>query len=248
MKKSRNMSNLTKSQQELAELLLNTKTHAKVRRKKQNPDSTYQFIYVTRDTSPIDFRVDPSEFAFVHHEKHPQAPLSPILVNLRNLPDSLNKKIAESMAEIQLLQMPDFCTGIPNAAIPYAKEFSSLTKIPYITIFEKDDTPGSPRILPAKDAPKGKGKTVLIIDDVITKGESKFRAFKAAEQLGYKVMGLIVLIDRGEGGKEMIKQAGYQFYAPLTLKKLLDYYLEKRSITQDQYNESVEYLKQSNRI
>lgn len=239
---------MNKSQEELADLLISTKTHAKVRRRKQNPDGTYAFIYVIRDTSPIDFRVDPSEFAFVHHEKHPEAPLSPNIVNLRNLPDSLNKKIAQILAEMPLKQIPNFVTGIPNAAIPFAKEFATISKIPYATIFAKDDQPGSPRILPAKGAPKGHGQTILIIDDVITKGESKFRSFKVAEQLGYKVMGLIVLVDRGEGGKEIIEQAGYQFYAPLSLKGLLDYYLEKGSITQEQYNESVEYLKQSSRI
>lgn len=239
------MSKLTKSQQELADLLLKTKTHAKVRRRKQNPDGTVQFIYVIRDTSPIDFRVDPSEFAFVHHEKYPQAPLSPNIVNLRNLPENLNRKIAECMAEIPLKELPKFCTGIPNAAIPYAKEFASVTQIPYITIFEKDDKPGSPRILPADNAPKGNGKTLLVIDDVITKGESKLRAFKAAEELGYKVIGLVVLVDRDEGGKEIIEQAGYKFYAPFKLKVLFDYYLEKNMITRDQYQESVDYLSES---
>jgi len=239
------MSKLTQSQQNLADLLLKTKTHAKVRRRKQNSDGTVEFYYVIRDTSPIDFRVDPSEFAFVHHEKYPKAPLSPIIVNLRNLPANLNKKIAECMAETQLKQVPNFCTGIPNAAIPYAKEFSNETKIPYVTIFEKDDKPGSPRILPAQDAPKGNGKTLLIVDDVITKGESKLRAFKVAEDLGFKVIGLVVLVDRGEGGKEIIEKAGYQFYAPFTLKDLLDYYLEKNMITKDQYEESIEYLSKS---
>lgn len=239
------MSNLTKSQQELADLLIGTKIHAKVRRKKQNPDSSYEFYYVYRDTSPVDFRVDPSEFAFVHHEKYPEAPLSPIIVNLRNLPEYLNKKIAQCMAEISLKNIPDFCTGIPNAAIPYAKEFSNLTKIPYAEIFEKDDKPGSPRILPARDAPGGNGKTLLIVDDVITKGESKFRAFKVAQELGYKVAGLIVLVDRGEGGKEIIEEAGYEFYAPFTLRELLDYYLEKGAVTQTQYMEVIEYIKQS---
>lgn len=239
------MSNLTKSQQELANLLITTKTHAKVRRRKQNPDRTVEFYYVIRDTSPIDFRIDPSEFAFVHHEKFPQAPLSPIIVNLRNLPANLNKKIAECMAQMQFKNLPDFCTGIPNAAIPYAKEFSNSTGIPYVTIFEKDDKPGSPRILPAKDAPNGDGKTLLIVDDVITKGESKFRAFNVAEDLGYKVVGLVVLVDRGEGGKEIIENAGYQFYAPFTLKELLDYYLEKKMISRNQYTEVIEYLEKS---
>ena len=198
-----------------------------------------------RKTSPVDFRIVPEEFAFVHHEKNPTAPLSPIIVNLRNLPQTLVTKIALCLAAVKLKQKPHFCTGIPNAAIPFAREFSRLSKIPYVEIFEKDDNPGRPRILPAKEASDGKRKTLLIIDDTITKGTSKFRAFEVAEQLGYKVLGLLVLVDRDEGGKEMIENAEYKFYAPLTLRELLDYYLEKGSITQNQYDEVSEYLKQS---
>lgn len=236
---------LTAKQEELADLLINTKTHAKVRRRKQKNDGSYEFFYVIRDTSPVDFREDPSEFAFVHHEKDPTAPLSPIIINLRNLPENLVKSIAGCMAHERLSQIPDVCTGIPNAALPYAKEFAKISNIPYVDIFEKDDKPGSPRILPAQNPPAGKGKTLLIIDDVITKGESKFRAFKVAEELGYKVLGLIVLVDRDEGGKEIIEKAGYEFYAPLQLKDLLDYYLEKGKIDQKLYDKTVEYLNAS---
>lgn len=236
------MSKLTRSQEELADMLFSTKTKAKVRRRKQNPDNTYEFYYVIRDTGPVDFRVDPSEFAFVHHEKDPTAPLSPIIINLRNLPQNLVVKIATVLAEVKLKQKPDFCTGIPNAAIPFAKEFSRISKIPYVEIFKKDDNPGSPRILPAKNAPRGHGKTLLIVDDVITKGASKFRSFKVAEELGYKVLGLIILVDRGEGGKETIEKASYQFYAPLKLSELLKYYLSKGAINQKRYDETMEYL------
>lgn len=236
---------LTKKQQILADSLFTTRIKAKVRRRKRNPNGTYQFYYVVRDTRPIDFRIDHNEFVFVHHEKNPEAPLSPIIVNLRNMPQGLITKIASNLAEVSFKQKPNFCTGIPNAAIPFAKEFSQITKIPYVKIFEKDDQPGSPRILPAKNAPKGNNKTLLIIDDVITKGESKFRSFKVAEELGYKVLGLIVLIDREEGGKEIIEQAGYKFYAPLKLSDLLDYYLEKKMINQKQYDQTIKYLKES---
>lgn len=236
------MFKLTKLQAELADMLFSTKTKAKVRRRKQNPDNTYEFYYVIRDTSPVDFRIDPSEFAFVHHEKDPKAPLSPIIINLRNLPNNLVFKIASVLAEVKLKQKPEFCTGIPNAAIPFAKEFSKISKIPYVEIFKKDDNPGSPRILPAKNAPRGNGKTLLIVDDVITKGASKFRSFKVAEELGYKVLGLIVLVDRGEGGKETIEKADYQFYAPFQLSTLLKYYLSKGTIDQKRYNEAMEYI------
>lgn len=242
------MSDLTKSQQELADLLINTKIEAKVRRRKQNPDGSFIFFYVVRKTSPLDFRVVPEEFAFVHHEKNPTAPLSPIIINLRNLPPTLITKIALTLAQVKLKQKPDFCTGIPNAAIPFAKEFSRISKIPYVTIFEKDDNPGKPRILPAKEAPNSNGKTLLIVDDVITKGASKFRAFQVAEQLGYKVLGLLVLVDRDEGGKETIKQAGYQFYAPIGLTQLLKYYRDRGRIDEKRYHEVVEYLKISKKL
>ena len=234
---------MTDAQKKLADLLLNTKTEAKVRRRKQNPDGSFEFYYVVRKTSPVDFRVDPLEFAFVYHEMNPSAPLSPIIINLRNLPPSLVEKIASTLAEVKLKQIPDFCTGIPNAATPFAKEFSKLAKIPYVTIFEKDDTPGKPRILPAKGAPKGNGKTLLIVDDVITKGASKFRAFEVAEKLGYKVVGLLILVDRDEGGRETLEKAGYEFYAPFKLTELLKYYLDKNSIDKKRYNEVIEYLK-----
>ena len=242
------MSNLTKSQQELADLLLNTKIEAKVRRRKQNDDGSYEFYHIIRNTSPVDFRVDPSEFAFVHHEKNPEAPLSPIIINLRNLPSNLITKIASVLSEEPLKQTPQVCTGIPNAAIPFAKEFSKITKIPYVTIFEKDDNPGKPRILPAKGTPRGNGKTLLIVDDVVTKGASKFRAFQVAEELGYKVVGLLVLVDRDEGGKETIENAGYEFYAPIKLIQLLKYYLNKGSINQKRYNEIIEYLEFSKNL
>lgn len=241
------MSNLTKSQQELADLLISTKIKAKVRRRKKNADGSFEFYHIIRDTSPVDFRVDPREFAFVHHEKNPTAPLSPIIINLRGLPENLITKIALSLSEVNF-KRPDFTTGIPNAAIPFAKEFSKISKIPYVEIFEKDDAPGKPRILPAKNAPKGNNKTLLIIDDVITKGASKFRAFEVAEELGYNVMGLLVLVNRDEGGKEMIEEAGYQFYAPIKLVELLNYYLEKGKVDKKQYNEVIEYLKLSKNL
>lgn len=242
------MSDLTLDQQKLADMLIETKTQAKVRRRKQNPDGSYEFFHIIRKTSPVDFSIDSSEFAFVYHEKNPSAPLSPIIINLRNLPENLVTRIAAVLAEVKLKQTPQFCTGIPNAATSFAKEYSKLAKIPYVTIFEKDDNPGKPRILPAKNAPKGNGKTLLIVDDVITKGASKFRAFQVAEELGYKIVGLLVLVDRDEGGRETLEKAGYNFYAPISLLDLLKYCLDKAKINMKQYKEVIKYLEFSKQI
>lgn len=239
---------LNKSQQKLADLLFNTKTQAKVRRRKQNPDGSYEFFLTTRDTSPVDFRVDEGEFVFKHHEQFPGAPLSPMYINLRSLPQNLVDKIGDLMGEIKFDEQADVCAPIPKAANPLAESFSKKTGIPMIQIFDKEETTEKRRIIPLKDAPNGEGKKLLIIDDLITKAASKIEAIKVAEDLGYQVIGVVVLIDREEGGSEQLSKLGYKLYSAVSLLDLLNYYVEKQLITQDQFNETMKYLELSKNL
>lgn len=233
---------MKKSQQKLADLLWETKIHAKVRRRKQLADGSYDFYLVYRDTRPIDFRVDPGEFVFKHHEKQPGAPLSPMYINLRNLPDNLVAAIAKTLAKIKLPEKADFLAGIPVAALPFSKAYSKLTGIPEIQIFDKDDGEAKRAVIPHKDAPKGNGKKLLIIDDLITKGNSKLEAFKIAKDLGYKIVGLLLLFDRQEGGVEELRKMGYKIYTAMKLKPTLKYFLDSGKITKEQYNDTLNYL------
>ena len=242
------MHNLNKPQQELADLLFNTKTQAKVRRRKQKPDGSYEFYLITRDTSPVDFRVSPEEFVFKHHEQFPDAPLSPMYVNLRSLPENLVDKIGEVMSGMKFDEKADLCAPIPKAANPLVESFSKYSGIGVIQIFDKEEGAQKRRIIPLKGAPKGEGKKLLIIDDLITKAASKLEAIKVAEDLGYKIIGVVVLIDREEGGSEQLSKQGYKLYSAVKLLDLLNYYVEKEMITQDQFNETMKYLEQSKKI
>lgn len=242
------MRTLSKSQQELADLLFTTKTQAKVRRRKKNPDGSYDFYLITRDTSPIDFRVTQEEFVFKHHEQFPDAPLSPMYVNLRSLPENLVDKIGDVMSGMEFDEVADYCSPIPKAANPLAESFSKYSGIPMIHIFDKEETTEKRRIIPLAGAPKGEGKKLLIIDDLITKAASKLEAIKVAEDLGYKVVGVAVLVDREEGGSEELKKHGHKLYAAVKLMDLLKYYLEKQLISQKQFDETMDYLDQSKKI
>lgn len=233
---------MTESQKKLADLLWKTKIKAKVRRRKQLPDGSYEFYLVVRDTRPIDFRVDPGEFVFKHHEKTPGAALSPMYINLRNLPEKLTLQIAKNLAKIKLSEKVDFCTAIPKAATPIAESYSHLTKIPLIKIYNKEDGEAKRSIIPAKNAPYGNGKRLLIIDDLITKGQSKLEAFNIAKTLGYKIVGLLILFDRQEGGVEELQKMGYKIYAAMKLKPTLKCYLDQGKISKQQYKETMEYL------
>ncbi|MDC0200912.1 orotate phosphoribosyltransferase [Verrucomicrobia bacterium] len=81
----------------------------------------------------------------------------------------------------------------------------------------------------AKEHGKGKqieggfkeGDTVVAIDDVITTGGSTLNAIEAIERSGGKVAFVVVLVDRQEGGKEIIENAGYKVYSLFTRDELL---------------------------
>ena len=61
------------------------------------------------------------------------------------------------------------------------------------------------------------GSRVAIVDDVITTGGSVSRAIEAAEAAKGKVVKVIVLVDRHEGGSDKLKQQGYDFTAIIDL-------------------------------
>jgi orotate phosphoribosyltransferase len=54
---------------------------------------------------------------------------------------------------------------------------------------------------------------VVVLEDVVTTGGSSLRAIKQIEQAGLNIQGVLVLVDRLEGGRQAIEAAGYDFYA-----------------------------------
>ncbi len=61
------------------------------------------------------------------------------------------------------------------------------------------------------------GSRVAIVDDVITTGGSISRAIEAVEAVNCKVVKVIVLVDRHEGGSQQLKKKGYDFTAIIDL-------------------------------
>jgi orotate phosphoribosyltransferase len=55
------------------------------------------------------------------------------------------------------------------------------------------------------------GSRVAIVDDVLTTGGSVSRAIEAVEAAKCKVVKVMVLVDRHEGGSDRLKKEGYDF-------------------------------------
>lgn len=66
-----------------------------------------------------------------------------------------------------------------------------------------------------------KGDSVVVIDDVVTRGESTIAAINAVKNEGGAVAFAAVLVDRQEGGRQKIEEMGHRLVALFTRKELL---------------------------
>lgn len=230
---------LTLSQEISADMLFETKQVAPVTRR-FGQSGNYRFEKIERPTSPIDFAQE-GEFALKMHENQPDAPLSPIYVNLRNLPENVLDQVGVALSEIPMDETVDFCAGIAKAGIPLAQAYSRYSGVPVIDILGKEETERGRKIV-AGEVVGTTGINIRLIDDLATGGETKLEAIRAAEEMGFKVVDILVLVDRQQGATEQLEEAGYTLKAAFTLDQLLKYGLRTDKISVEQYSQVKEYL------
>ena len=67
------------------------------------------------------------------------------------------------------------------------------------------------------EGPVTAGMSCVIVEDVITSGGSALKAVESAREFGMTVLGVLGVIDRLEGGREAIEQAGLPLATLLTI-------------------------------
>ena len=66
-----------------------------------------------------------------------------------------------------------------------------------------------------------KGAPVIIVEDVVTTGGSSLKAAERVKETGYKIVGIVALVDREEGGRENIEKEGYTLRSVFTKSELI---------------------------
>lgn len=67
------------------------------------------------------------------------------------------------------------------------------------------------------------GDPVVVLEDVVTTGGSLLKACQRIESAGLKIVAVCCILDREEGGREKLKEAGYEFKALFTRRELLEH-------------------------
>ncbi|MBO4295817.1 MAG: orotate phosphoribosyltransferase, partial [Desulfovibrio sp.] len=67
------------------------------------------------------------------------------------------------------------------------------------------------------------GDPVVVLEDVVTTGGSLLKACQRIEGAGLKIVAVCCILDREEGGREKLKEAGYELKALFTRRELLEH-------------------------
>jgi orotate phosphoribosyltransferase len=86
------------------------------------------------------------------------------------------------------------------------------------TVRKQPKDHGTGRLIEGADL---KGKAVVVIEDVITTGDSARRAIAAVREAGATVLGVLTVVDRCEGGRESLEAEGHDVIALVTAPELL---------------------------
>ncbi len=175
------------------------------------------------------------------HDKNPNAPLSPIYIDLRLLrsfPDVMDSVILVYKELIAGLTY-DCLADVPTAATPIVAILTHEMRIPMISPRVAEKMHGASRKI---DGLYKKEQIALLVDDLITKADSKLDAISVLEENGIRVNDVVVLVDREQGGSEELSKRGYRCHSAFRLKELLSFYLGTGRITKDEFERTVTYL------
>jgi len=181
------------------------------------------------------------EFKLKLHEKNPDAPLSPIYIDLRLLrsfPEFMTVCVEALIGMASEISEYDLVADVPTAGTPIAAVFSHLTGKPMITPREPKTHGTGAKI----DGVFKVGQRVLLIDDLITGADSKMKPIQILEEAGLTVVGVVVLVDRQQGGAKQLETAGHKLFAAFNIRELLEQLVNDDSIDRETYGRVMRYI------
>lgn len=187
-------------------------------------------------------------FKFNLHAEHPEAPLSPNYLNLRDVfrHPEIRKIIAEIFASEVKKIKPDLLVDLPQSISPIVTTVSDLTGIPMISVRSEALKGAGKKDHGVAQSINGiykKGQKALILDDLVSSyAFTKIKAIAVLKKAGLKVVPkILVVVDRNEGGKENLQKKRFGLVSLLNLKNMFKLYLKNKLISKTVFEKSLKY-------
>ena len=128
--------------------------------------------------------------------------------------------IAEGMLELLEKDFPDAVGGMAIGADPITAAIITVAgqrgkNLAGFIVRKEAKQHGTGRDV---EGPVSSGMRAVIVEDVVTTGGSALTAIEKAEAAGLKIIGVLGIIDRLEGGREAMAAKGYSLQTLLTIR------------------------------
>ena len=166
---------------------------------------------------------------------------SPFYVDLRPL--ASDPKILKNLANYLLDMLPldnfDLICGVPYAALPMATAMSLESYIPLIMKRKEAKQHGTKKLI---EGIFTKGQNCLLVEDVITSGNSLLETIPEIENEGITVSDIVVVLDRQQGGKELLESKGYHVHTLFTISEVCKMLKEEGLLMDDEIERINDFL------
>lgn len=170
--------------------------------------------------------------------------VAPFYIDMRmvqSYPEALHSITAIYAEMLKDLPQDVLLAGIPEAGIPIATAVGYETHRPLIQPRAKLKEHGKGKSIEGEWKP---GDKVAIIDDLVTKGDSKIESIAQFKSCDLDVVGFYLLLDREMGGKELVEKAGYKVEVAMTMTEVITILGEENKLTKAQCDEMLEFMAQ----
>jgi len=110
--------------------------------------------------------------------------------------------------------------GVPLGGLPYAVCMSTIYNIPSILLRDKQKKYGMKNIIEGLQNNQNSEINCILVEDIITTGSSILSSIKKLEDNGINISNILVIVDREEGGFNLIKNMGYDIQSLFKLSDL----------------------------
>ena len=135
----------------------------------------------------------------------------------------------------------DKIIGVPTAGVPFATIVSQKLALPMLYYRKERKDHGVRKKI---EGTMERNDRIVMIDDLITTGQSVVDAAVAARSQGGIVSELVVLLDREQGGQDYIRSCNIEPHVLFSISEAFDWLKEVKLLDSKDYKVIMNYIKE----
>ncbi len=174
---------------------------------------------------------------------------SPYYIDMRVIPSypELFERVCDIYCEVIKAEVEGFdkVAGVPTAGVPFATLVAYKLRKPFIYVRKQLRFHGQ---LKTVEGVLNKGDRVVLVDDLVSTGDSALKTVNAVREAGGVVEDVVVLVDREQGAAELLAKEGVRLHALMKVTDAARILYERGLLRREGYEVILGYVKEAGHL